>query len=71
MRKYCSHILAPLTDFMSKGKKKKIEWTENHPNTSGDSIKKVMAKDTILFHPRFGEPYEYTNILLVNNIKTT
>ena len=56
MWKRRSHILAPLTDLVGKGKKK-IEWKEIHQQAFED-IKKVMAKETILNYPKFGQPFE-------------
>ena len=56
MWKRRSHILAPLTDLVGKGKKK-IEWKATHQQAFED-IKKVMAKETILNYPKFGQPFE-------------
>ena len=56
MWKRRSHILAPLTDLVGKGKKK-IEWNAIHQQAFED-IKKVMAKETILNYPKFGQPFE-------------
>ena len=51
-----SHILAPLTDLVGKGKKK-IDWTNIHQK-SFDEMKKVMAKETILNYPDFNKVFE-------------
>ena len=51
-----SHIVAPLTDLVGKGKKK-IDWTEIHQK-SFDEMKKVMAKETILNYPDFNKVFE-------------
>ena len=51
-----SHILAPLTDLVGKGKKK-INWTDIHQK-SFDEMKKVMAKETILNYPDFNKVFE-------------
>ena len=54
MWKHCSHILAPLTDLVGKGKKK-IEKTEVC-QTAFQDIKKLMAKESILKYVKFGVP---------------
>ena len=51
-----SHILAPLTDLVGKGKKK-INWTNIHQKAF-DEMKKVMAKETILNYPDFNKVFE-------------
>ena len=56
MWKRRSHILAPLTDLVGKGKKK-IEWNNTHQQAF-DDIKKVMAKETILNYPKFDKTFE-------------
>ncbi len=49
MWKHHSYIVAPLTDLVGKGKKM-IE--------AFDDTKEVMAKETILNYPKFGQPFE-------------
>ena len=56
MWKQRSHILAPLTDLVGLGKKK-IKWESKHQD-SFDRIKKVLAKETILNHPKFDRPFD-------------
>ena len=51
MWKRRSHILAPLTDLVGKGKKK-FTWKLEHQKAFED-MKKVMAKETILNYPKF------------------
>ena len=51
-----SHILAPLTDLVGKGKKK-LAWTDIHQKAF-DEMKSVMAQETILNYPDFSKVFE-------------
>ena len=54
-----SHILAPLTKLT--GKKANWEWKEEHTEAF-NSIKRVLAKETLLVYPDFSKPFElYTD----------
>ena len=56
MWKRRSHILAPLTDLVGKGKKK-IKWNLEHQKAFED-MKRVMAKETILNYPKFDQCFD-------------
>ena len=56
MWKRRSHILAPLTDLVGKGKKK-FTWTNEHQKAF-DDMKAVMAKETILNYPKFDQCFD-------------
>ncbi len=51
-----SHMLSPLTDIFGKSKKK-LTWMDEQQRAF-DSMKKTIAKETILAHPDFSKPFD-------------
>jgi hypothetical protein len=55
MWKKCSEILAPLTALTSA----KVKWKWGDAEQKGfDTMKRIMARETILAYPNFNKPFE-------------